>query len=251
MSQFNYPTYPVRHGYMSEKIQQDYILSAMAQKVLPKDAHRMAPILSLTASNDITRPIQFWQLFSVLGPDRIVAIVTDFYGRVFADEDWFASVFARVGPVEHHIHTQSAMWIDVMGGGPAYHGGDFRLNFHHTHNAIQLMNDKGAQRWTSLMLDSLEASARHMTDDPRVRPALNTFLTHFMGKYAQEFGFENKSLFGDTNPPVRRKLNFMNMSSEAIEALSEEELRKALTDQGVDVSLYPGKQELVDKAQML
>ncbi|AKI00194.1 Bacterial-like globin [Hoeflea sp. IMCC20628] len=251
MNQYNYPTYPTRHGYMSEKIQQDYILSAISRKVLPRDAHRMAHIISLDASNDVARPIQIWQLYSVLGPERIVAIVTDFYGRVFADEDWFTSVFARVGPVEHHIHTQSAMWIDVMGGGPAYHGGDFRLNFHHTHNAIQLMNEKGAARWTRLMLDTLEATAPHMTNDPRVRPALNTFLTHFMGKYAQEFGFENKSVFGNTNAPVKRKLNFMNMTTQAIEALSETELRDALAERGVDVSQYPGKQDLVNKAQML
>jgi truncated hemoglobin YjbI len=236
---------------MSENIQRDYILSAVAQKILPQDAHRIGQIISLTASNDITKPIQFWQLYSVLGPHRIVSIVRAFYERVFADEHWFTSVFARVGGVEHHIATQSAMWIDVMGGGPAYHGGDFRLNFHHTHNAIQLMNDKGALRWTQLMLATLDASAHHMTDDPRVRPAVNTFLTHFMGKYAAEFGFENRSVFGETNPPVKRRINFMKMTTEAIEALTEEELREALEQLGVDASHYPGKQALVNKALML
>jgi len=236
---------------MSEKVQQDYITSAIAKKRLPNDAHRMAQIISLDASNDVTKPIQLWQLYSVLGPERIVHIVTDFYGRVFKDEAWFTSVFARVGGVSHHINTQASMWIDVMGGGPAYHGGDFRLNFHHTHNAIQLMNEKGAERWTRLMLETLEATAGHMTDDPRVRPAINTFLTHFMGKYANEFAFENKSVFGETNAPVKRKLNFMNMTSQAIEALSETELREALDDQGVDISNYPTKQDLVNKAQML
>ena len=251
MSTFNYPAYPTRHGYMSEKIQRDYIAHAVARKRLPADAHRMAQIISLQASNDIAKPIQFWQLYSVLGPDRIVGIVRSFYERVFADEAWFTSVFARVGGVDHHIMTQSAMWVDVMGGGPAYHGGDFRLNFHHTHNAIQLMTTQGAERWTKLMLDTLDTSAGHMTDDPRVRPAINTFLDFFMGKYAQEFGFENTSVFGDINPPVRRKVNFMTMTTEAIEALSEEDLREALASQGVDTSLYPGKQELVNKAQML
>jgi len=247
----NYPAFQTREGYMTSKIRQDYITHAVAQKILPADAHRVAQIVSLDASNDLSKPIQIWQLYSVLGPDRIVAIVSDFYARVFADEPWFTSVFARVGGVNHHIATQAAMWVDVMGGGPAYHGAEFRLNFHHTHNAIQLMNDKGAERWTKLMLDTLEASAQHMTSDPRVRPALNTFLTHFMGKYAQEFGFENKSLFGDLNPAVRRKLNFMKMTTEAIEALSETDLRDALTEHGVDTSLYPGKADLVNKAQML
>ncbi|MEP3438959.1 MAG: hypothetical protein ABJN75_19585 [Hoeflea sp.] len=251
MSTFNYPSYPTGHGYMSEDIQRDYIMAAVARKMLPADAHRIAPIISLTASNDVSKPIQFWQLYSVLGPDRIVAIVRNFYGRVFAAEEWFASAFARIGGVEHHVMTQSAMWIDVMGGGPAYHGGDFRLNFHHTHNAIQVMTARGAELWTRLMVETLDACGQHMTDDPRVRPALNTFLTHFMGKYAQEFGFENKSVFGELNPPLRRKLNFMNMTTEAIESLSHDDLRQALAGLGVDTSLYPTKQDLVNKAQML
>ena len=236
---------------MSEKIQQDYINFAVSKQLLPRDAHRMAQIISLEASNDVSKPIQFWQLFSVLGADRIVRIVENFYSRVFADEEWFVSVFARVGGVSHHINTQASMWVDVMGGGPYYHGGDFRLNFHHTHNAIQLMNERGAERWTKLMLETLEDSAQHMTGDPRVRPALNTFLSYFMEKYAREFAFENKSMFGELNPPVKRKINFMNMTTEAIEALSEEELREALEDKGVNVSLYPGKRELIDKALML
>jgi len=236
---------------MSEQTQRDYIAHAVERKILPADAHRMAQIITLTAPDEVNRPIQFWQLYSVLGPERIVAIVRNFYERVFDDEDWFTSVFARVGGVEHHIMTQSAMWIDVMGGGPAYHGADFRLHFHHTHNAIQLMNEKGATRWTELMVRTLDACASHMADDPRVRPAINTFLDFFMGKYARDFAFENKSVFGDTNPPVRRKINFMNMTTEAIEALSEEELRQALEERGVDVSAYPGKQDLVNKALML
>lgn len=251
MTKFDFPRYPTRHGYMSEKTQRDYITSAVAKNVLPKDAHRVKQIVSLTAPTDLSKPIQFWQLYSVLGQDRIVNIVGDFYERVFADEEWFTSVFARVGGIGHHINTQAAMWIDVMGGGPYYHGAEFRLNFHHTHNAIQLMNEKGAQRWSQLMLDTLNDSARHMTEDPRVRPSINTFLTHFMGKYAQEFAFENRSVFGETNPPVKRKINFLKMTTEAIEDLSENDLIEALKDRGVDVSEYQSKEDLVNKALMM
>jgi truncated hemoglobin YjbI len=246
-----YPKFPTRHGYMSEKIQQDYISSAIKKEILPKDANRMAEIVSLNASNNPSKPIQFWQLYSVLGQNPIVDIVRDFYERVFADEDWFTSVFARVGGINHHINTQASMWIDVMGGGPYYHGAEFRLNFHHTHNAIQLMTDKGAQRWSKLMLDTLEAASKHMTDDPRVRPSINTFLTHFMGKYAQEFAFENRSVFGPTNEPIKRKINFLKMTAEAIDDLTETELSAALEERGVDVSKYNGKKELVNKALMM
>ena len=251
MTEPTYPQYPTRHGYMTEKIQLDYITAAVKKGVLPTYAHRMAPILSLTAPSDVSKPIQFWQLYSVLGQDRIVNIVARFYERVFADEDWFTSVFARVGGISHHVNTQAAMWIDVMGGGPYYHGAEFRLNFHHTHNAIQLMNEEGAKRWTDLMIETLDQSEEFMTDDPRVRPSINTFLAHFMGKYAQEFEFENKSDFGVTNAPMTRKINFLKMTKEAIEALSEAELSEALSDQGVDVSKYNGKEALMSKAMML
>ncbi len=243
--------YSTRHGYMSEKIQREYIMSAIAQKVLPIDAHRMPQIVSLVASNEVAKPIQFWQLYSVLGQDRIVEIVGSFYKHVFADEDWFTSVFASVGGIGHHINTQAAMWIDVMGGGPYYHGAEFRLNFHHTHNAIRLMNEKGAERWSQLMLRTLDGSALQMTGDPRIRPSINTFLNHFMGKYSLEFDFENRSMFGATNPPIKRRTNFLKMTREAIETLTEIELREALIENGVDASIYVGKDELVNKALML
>lgn len=251
MIKSQHPKYPTRNGYMTEKIQRDYISSAIARKVLPKDAHRMEQIVSLNAPNDPAKPVQFWQLYSVLGQDPIVNLARDFYERVFRDEEWFTSVFARVGDISHHVNTQASMWIDVMGGGPYYHGAEFRLNFHHTHNAIQLMNEKGAKRWSQLMLDTLDGSARHITEDPRIRPSINTFLTHFMGKYAQEFAFENHSVFGATNPPIMRKINFLKMTEEAIEALTETELREALEERGVDVSKYNGKADLVNKALMM
>lgn len=236
---------------MTESTREKYISAAITRKLLPENAHRMAEIISLSAPNDDAKPIQFWQLNSVLGKDRVVQIVADFYKRVFQDEEWFTSVFAHVGPLNHHINTQAAMWLDVMGGGPYYHGADFRLNFHHTHNAIQLMNEKGAKRWVKLMVETLDNSQAHMTDDPRVRISINTFLTHFFEKYAQEFNFENKETFGETNQPFKRKINFMNMTSDAVEALSVEELKEGLKSRGVDVSSFTEKSELVNKALSL
>ncbi|MGB1009146.1 MAG: hypothetical protein ACPGVP_05455 [Thiolinea sp.] len=84
--QFSYPNYAPQHGYMTAQIQQKYIQSAISKKTLPENAHRMAHIISLTAPNDVRQPIQFWQLYSVLGQQRIVDIVTRFYRRVYADE---------------------------------------------------------------------------------------------------------------------------------------------------------------------
>lgn len=251
MNNFTYPNYNTGNGYLTESTREKYILSAIAKNVLPENAYRMADIVSLSAPNDIAKPIQFWQLFSVLGQDRIVNIVTNFYTRVFKDEDWFRSVFERVGPVNHHINTQAGMWLDVMGAGPIYHGGDFRLNFHHTHNAIQLMNEKGAKRWVKLMVEALDDTQDHKTNDPRVRVSINTFLTHFFGKYAEEFNFENRETFGDTNPPYNRKINFMNMTIDAVEALSEVELKDGLISRGIDITQYREKRDLVNKALSL
>jgi len=251
VNNYSYPNFPTRNGYLTETTRNSYIKAAMANNVLPKNAHRMPHIISLSAPNDIKTPIQFWQLYSVLGQDRIVNIVKNFYQRVFDDEDWFRSVFARVGGINHHISTQSSMWLDVMGAAPFYHGGEFRLNFHHTHNAFQLMNEKGAKRWAKLMVETLDDTANHMTDDPRVRPSINTFLTHFFGKYAAEFNFTVRETFGDTNPPMKQKINFMSMTSDAVEAMSEAELKEALIDRGVDVASYQDKIQLVNKALSL
>jgi len=223
----------------------------MAKDLLPAKAHRIPDILSLTAPSDVGKPIQFWQLYSALGQDPIVEIVQSFYQLVFEQENWFKSVFERVGGPNHHINTQASMWIDVMGGGPYYHGAEYRLNFHHHHNAMQLMNDKGAELWSKLMLETLDDSTHLMTDDLRIRTSINTFLSFFMSKYAADFAFENRSFFGETNPPYKRKINFMKMTEQAIEALSETELAEALLERGVEVSQYEGKAAKVNKALMM
>jgi len=245
------PTYKTANGYLTERIRLKYIHGAIQSGLLPENAHRMPHIISLTASDDENTPIQFWQLYSVLGHDRIIAIVRNFYQRVFADEPWFTDVFAKVGGLEHHIRTQSSMWIDVMGGGMAYHGGEYRLSFHHNHNAMELMNDDGARRWVQLMIDTLNDESIDFSKDARVRPAINTFLHYFLGRYADEFSFNANLAFGDLNPPLKRKINLMNMTSDAIEALSEQELRDALIARGIDVSQYTEKQALVNHALRL
>jgi truncated hemoglobin YjbI len=248
LSKLNYPIYQSERGYLTETTQQKFITKAVASKLLPKDAHRIPEILSLKAPNDMKKPIQFWQLYSVLGQDPIVGIVSDFYRRVFADEKWFRTPFARVGDLNHHIGAQASMWLDVMGGGPYYHGAEYRLNFHPTHNAHMLLDEKGARRWAKLMILALESSQHLMTDDPRVRLSINTFLAHFFAKYASDFKFKNCENFGESNPPFRHKTNFMNMTEKSIEALSEEELHDALIARGVYLGGKLSKADLVQKA---
>lgn len=251
MKNFNYPSFTPQSGYMTEAIRRKYIENAEQGKLLPTNAHRMESVLTLTAANDPQKPIQFWQLYSVLGADRIIRIVQAFYRRVYNDEAWFKSVFERVGSERHHVATQSSMWIDVMGGGFHYHGAEFRLNFHHTHNAMQLMNDKGAERWVSLMKATLDDPSTDYTEDARVRPAINTFLAFFMTKYAEDFEFDDRFSFGETNPRLIKRINFLNLSTEAIEALPEQELADELMLRGIDTTRYADKQALVNKALSL
>ena len=101
------------------------------------------------------------------------------------------------------------------------------------------------------MREALDASSDLMAGDRRVRTSMNTFLAYFMTKYADEFAFEDRHVFGETNGPLKRRINFMKMTTEAIEALSEQELSDALAERGVDVSKYPSKQEKVSKALMI
>jgi hypothetical protein len=91
----------------------------------------------LTADPDTSKPLFYWQLFSILGYDRIESLIRTFYNRVFADNEdpEFKEAFVRVSGVEHHIETSTSYWCDAFGGGPHYHGSHYRLNFHHTHNA--------------------------------------------------------------------------------------------------------------------
>ena len=113
------------------------------------------------------------------------------------------------------------------------------------------MNEKGAERWIKLMVETLDAYQNYMTRDPRVRASLNTFLGYFMDKYEQEFGFQTTSVFGPKNAPMSRKVNFMNMTDADIEALSEAKLKEGLAGRGVGVKKQLQKSELVKLAKRL
>lgn len=148
------------------------------------------PTQSLEASTNLKDPLYFWQLYSLIGVDPIRHLVTDFYERVFADigNAWFRDVFVHVAPLEHHIHTQVAYWVDAFGGGRRYHGGNYRLNFHHYHNAKEIMNAKGAQRWMHHMRAALLAAKEQAVfqKDPRILPCIVEFLEAKMRTYAMD-----------------------------------------------------------------
>eukprot|EP00759_Apiculatamorpha_spiralis_P046070 PhF_6_TR42695/c0_g1_i2/m.64432 len=134
---------------MTEHVRMHYIKQQIERGLMASNALQDIHVMSLQASYDPGQPLYFWQLFSLLGQARIEKLVRSFYTKVFNDTEnaWFREPFSNVGGLQHHTDTQSAMWIDTMGGGSYYHGGDFRLQFHHQHNALSIMTLEGATRW--------------------------------------------------------------------------------------------------------
>ena len=147
-------------------------------------------VRSLVASYDLDQKLYMWQLFNVLGKHRIMAIVTSFYERVFADVDapWFRDVFVHLGSMKYHVLAQSSMWTDVMGGGRRYVGGEKRLRQHHDKASIILTAD-GARRWMYHMNQTLQDPSIDVAGDHRVIPCLEEFIHHYMVQYADEFRF--------------------------------------------------------------
>mmetsp|Transcript_15377 Transcript_15377/g.30358 ORF Transcript_15377/g.30358 Transcript_15377/m.30358 type:complete len:252 (-) Transcript_15377:83-838(-) len=156
-------------------------------------------------------PLFFWQLHSILGPKRIEAIVRKFYELVWKGEEWFKEAFLHTNDLEGHIWTQSAFWIDAMGGGRAYHGGHFRLSFHHS-RVEQAMTRKGAIRWLELMRQALDDS--DLTSDPRVRECISGFLELHMNKYGEQFEFLAEGLDYKIKP-LAEKLPEADASNQA------------------------------------
>jgi truncated hemoglobin YjbI len=173
-----------RKGYTTDQSRREYL------EVWKKTEDELSP--SLVADPDKTKPLFFWQLYSLIGEDPIIAIITDFYTCVYADkeEKSFRQAFTRISGKEHHILTQAAYWIDAMGGGRAYHGGSHRLNFHHAHNAGSVMNARGAKRWMHHMRSALANYDFTKLYDPRIKPCIVEFLKTKMIVYAEEFDWE-------------------------------------------------------------
>jgi truncated hemoglobin YjbI len=173
-----------RKGYATDQSRREYL------EVWKKTEDELPS--SLVADPDKTKPLFFWQLYSLIGKDPIIDIVTAFYSNVYADEEeeWFRRAFTRISEKEHHILTQAAYWIDAMGGGRVYHGGSHRLNFHHTYNAASVMNAQGAARWMYHMRAALASYNFTKFGDPRIQPCIVEFLKTKMIVYAGEFDWE-------------------------------------------------------------
>jgi hypothetical protein len=78
--------HPTEYGYITEIIRDEYIRHQIRKNPKKKDCLlNDESVLSLDARPESNR-VYFWQLFSILGKEKILSIVTTFYGSVFADD---------------------------------------------------------------------------------------------------------------------------------------------------------------------
>lgn len=157
------------------------------------NVYENVPTKSLRADTDTNKRLYFWQLYSLIGDEPIREIVSDFYDRVYADDEnpWFRDAFVRLAPKNHHIHAQFCYWLDAFGGGRVYHGGDYRVKFHHSVNAGKVMTARGAKVWIhhmrKVLLDANKKSI--FVDDPRIMASIVEFLETKMRTYALDNGW--------------------------------------------------------------
>ena len=179
--------YKTNFGYITKLIRDDYI-NYLKKKNINTDMINNPTVMSLDSDPD-SKKIYFWQLFSILGKDNILNIVTTFYNYVFEDNEiWFRKVFEESGDIEYHIKGQSYFWFDAMGGGKYYRGGKKLVNLKHS-NVSEILNSRGAERWMFHMYRSLKTHSEILSKDSRVIPCILDFLQYFMDEYAVTFDF--------------------------------------------------------------
>ena len=175
------------YGYLTCTFRKEYM-----EINVPVHLHNEKYVLTLNAEENTTDTLYFWQLYSILGEEQIRQFITQFYENVFNDQDasMFSQTFKNLGDIDYHIAGQTNFWLDLMGGGKRYPGGQFRLERHHN-NARQIMNENGAKRWLGHMRDALVYNIVHK--DPRVKRCIIDFVNFFTVKYAKEYNFTLRS----------------------------------------------------------
>ena len=175
--------YDSSEGYITALVRDDYITSRIKKECDISNIDR-----SLVPQINANR-LYFWQLFSILGKEKILQIVTTFYENVFTDsEEWFREAFEESGDIHYHIKGQSYFWYDVMGGGKYYRGGKKLVQLKHS-GVSEVMNSRGGERWMWHMYNSLKTNYTLISEDPRVIPCMLDFLQYFMDEYSVAFDF--------------------------------------------------------------
>ena len=133
-------------------------------------------------------------LFAILGDAGVDLLVRDFYGRIWAKNDWFQQSFEELADYEHHVWAQSMFWLECFGKGPMYHGGHTRLKYHHS-RARNVMNERGAARWMQEMNLALKSALPKVIKNDaellkHVERVIREFISITMKRYGHDFQFE-------------------------------------------------------------
>ncbi|CAK9225366.1 unnamed protein product [Sphagnum troendelagicum] len=114
-------------------------------------------------------------LYQRLGRDPFVKLSTNFYNRVYEDEQqWFQSIFAN-SPKEEAIQNLYEFFIQRMGGGPPLYSqrkGHPALIGRHAPFAI---TEQAAVRWLEHMQAAIDSTPEI---DPDSRKLMLNFLKH-------------------------------------------------------------------------
>ena len=188
-SQFNYPRFTPSEGNLTLLIQKEYINNSIKNGNLPNDSFTNNKITDLIASNNPDDKIYFWQLYSIIGEKPVSNLIRKFYENIFNDEEsWFKDEFVDLGDIDYHVDGQLRFWLDVMGGGKHYQGGEKKL--HLKHKIVKnIMTTRGANRWMKHMKDALTIFNNIINLDKRIVGCIDEFLHYFMTKYSIEFDF--------------------------------------------------------------
>ena len=172
-------------GYMTEMLKKEFL----NLRVRP-EKHNLKCVQSLNYKDNNSDELYFWQLYSLLGENKIDFFITNFYKRIFDDYDEkkFMETFKELGNIKKHIHDQTIFWMDCMGGGKLYKGGEKKLYFHHK-IAQDIMNEKGAVRWLYHMKNTIYDENLYLGEDIRIQPCIVEYVNFFMEKYGNQFNF--------------------------------------------------------------
>jgi truncated hemoglobin YjbI len=246
------PRFRVKYGNMTRSVQEAFIALEIECGRMPAGSLLVEKIVSLEASDDPDDPLYFWQLYSIVGKQPVRKIAQNFYTRVFEDkeDDDFRATFEKSSEKEYHVLLQTFMYLDCFGGGRYYAGEQARVDMHHKTAARNIMTRQGAEKWTRYMRASLDDETEALDKiDPRVRPALNSFLKYFMDKYAGTFDFDSSDLhFGDATIPA---LSLKGRSEDSLEALTLSFLKLSLKAEEFDIPEHWDNAELLKLALTL
>lgn len=133
--------------------------------------------------------LYFWQLGSLVSESDIHSLIQDFYERVFTETpDWFREPFLETGTLDHHVSQQTKFWCALFGKEVNYKGGEKKVFVKHN---IQkhIMTNEGRNIWMFHMKRAIQQNRTYFEHDERIIPCMLDFLTFFMNRYANEFGF--------------------------------------------------------------